>query len=112
MILFKRPEHQRQYGQLDNRLYAIIEIMKSIAWNKYGDHLVVTSIYRNDHSTHSNPKPYRFIDFAILENGDLLGSENIRVIINHLFQRKDSKKTIPELHHGTAPHIHVQVTPL
>ena len=110
-VLFKDPSMQREYSQLHPRLRLVVEVMGYLAMRIFGDVLVVTSIKRNDGSTHANPPPYRFIDFAILENGGIAGTEILRDVINILFPRTDGRDTIVELRHGTAPHAHVQVRP-
>lgn len=113
-IVFKESGMQREFAQLDPRLLRIVEFYSEVAWLLYRDILVVTSIYRNDSSTHSGPKPYRFIDFAILENGGRDGSELLRKIINLAFPYNvdRSHETCPDLDHpGTAPHTHLQVKP-
>lgn len=122
-IVFKRspeyPQIEREFSQLDKRLYPIIEFMRQEAWQRWGDILVVTRIADNDGSTHSNPKPYRFIDFAILES-DLVGSdintskltntEALRNMVNVSFPYGvKGYETIAPLRHGTAPHAHVQL---
>lgn len=111
MILFKNPLMQREFGQLDKRLYPIIFTMDAIAHHAWMDVLVVTRVFEKDDSTHANPKPYRFIDIAILESG-MENSERLRGIINDLFPYgKSGFSTIPKLEHGTGPHFHVQVRP-
>lgn len=112
MILFKEHHLQREFLRLDPRLYKIIYTMEKVAKCIWGDGLLVTSIYRNDNSTHNCPPPYRFIDIAILEHGGIMGSETLRKAINILFPYgKEGYETIPVLRHGTAPHFHVQVRP-
>lgn len=116
-ILFKRqkayPDIERELAQLDSRLLKIVKTMSAIAWEVWGDYLVVTRIkeHTKDGSTHAKQdKPYRHIDIAILENGD---SETLRRIINVLYPYGVSGfYTIPPLDHGTAPHFHVQCKPL
>lgn len=115
-IVFKRspeyPHIEREFSQLDKRLYPIIDFMKQEAWKRWKDLLVVTRIFENDGSTHSKPKPYRFIDFAILETGES-NSEFLRNIVNKAFPYGiRGYDTIAPLHHGTAPHFHVQVRKL
>lgn len=115
MIVFKRdpkyPQIEREFAQLDKRLYPILKVMETIAFEIWKDHLVVTRIFENDDSTHKNPKPYRFIDIAILESGTP-NSEKLRGFINAIFPYGVSGySTIPPLDHGTAPHFHVQVKP-
>lgn len=110
-ILFKDPMMQREFAQLHPKLYEIIEYM-DVQAALYDDFLVCTSIYRSDSSTHSNPKPYRFIDFAILERGGESGSETIRGLVNKTFQydpNRPGMETIPKLDHGTGAHFHIQV---
>lgn len=111
-ILFKDPSMQREFSQLDQRLLRIVHFMAAVAWVLYRDLLVCTSIYRNDESTHKTTKPYRFIDFAILENGGMEGSEMLRRLVNIAFrydQFRPEMETIVPLDHGNAPHIHTQV---
>lgn len=112
MLLFKEGVDSREFSKLDIRLKRIVWCMEEIAkWTSMDD-LVVTSIHRNDQSTHRNPPPYRFIDIAILENGGMKGSERLRKAINELFPYGVAGyQTVPELRHGNAPHLHIQVRP-
>ena len=124
-IVFKRspeyPQIEREFSQLDKRLYQIIDFMRQEAWRRWNDMLVVTRVFENDGTTHSSPPPYRFIDFAILESdlrgmpldkSDLKNSEILRGLVNQKFVYGDGKRsTIEELRHGNAPHFHVQVPP-
>ncbi len=118
MILFKRqpeyPEIEREFTQLDKRLYPILYTMETVAWHAWKDHLVVTRIKeaKNDQSTHYHQqKPYRHIDIAVLESG-LENSELLRKFINVFFPYAipmiKGYDTIPDLEHGTAAHFHVQ----
>lgn len=109
------PQIEREFAKLDQRLARIVHTMAAIAWFMYRDYLVVTRIYepKDDGSTHhrqGSRGPYRFIDLALLENGD---SELLRKAINILFPYdvSRSRDTIAPLNHGTAPHMHVQVKP-
>src|SRR3990167_7815221 len=108
-IVFKDPLMQREFAQIDQRLMRIVEFASEAAWLLYRDLLVITSIRREDDSTHHSPKPYRFIDIAILENGGMDGSELLRKIVNMTFpydpMRREMETILP-LRHGTAPHIH------
>lgn len=113
MIVFKRdaiyPQIEREFAQLDKRLRAVVDFMEVTAAQLWHDDLVVTRIYEKDDSTHSNERPYRFIDFAILEAG-LQATEKLRAIVNLTFPYGvKGYDTIPPLDHGTAPHMHVQV---
>lgn len=118
-IFFKHqteyPNIEREFTQLDKRLYPILGLMQSIAWDQFKDLLVVTRILQttDDKTTHYNQKkPYRFIDIAILESG-LVTSERLRGIINTRYPYGIvGFDTIPPLEHGTSPHFHVQVRPL
>lgn len=110
--LFKYPQNQREFSRLDYRLKRIINVMMPMALWVFMDELVITSIYRNDGSTHSQRPPYRFVDVAILETGGLEGSEKMRSAINILFPYgKEGFETIPPLRHGNAPHFHIQCKP-
>lgn len=119
MIVFKRqddyPQIEREFVQLDKRLYPILWTMEAIAWHCWRDHLVVTRIkeHKNDQSTHFvQEKPYRHIDVAILESG-IENTETLRGMINALFPYGTKGfSTIPPLEHGTAPHMHTQVKPV
>ncbi len=125
-IVFKRqedyPQIEREFVQLDKRLYPIIHVMASIAWELWEDHLVVTRIKDpkemdgTDNTHFHQVKPYRFIDIAILESG-MENSEKLRGWINNMFtygktSARKPASTIPPLDHGTAPHFHIQVRPL
>lgn len=115
-IVFKRqssyPQIEREFAQLRPDLLHIVETMAAMVWARWRDHLVITRIYEPspDNSTHNKQtRPYRFIDVALLENGD---SEMVRDIINKLFPYGiDGYETCPPLDHGTAPHFHLQVKP-
>lgn len=116
-IVFKRqpqyPQIEREYAQLDKRLYPIIQSMQEIAWGLWLDLLVCTRIYENDGSTHAGPKPYRFIDFALLESG-IENTEALRGMINQRHPYGVAGfSTIPPLDHsaGNPKHLHVQVKP-
>ena len=108
--------------QLDKRLYPIIHIMQTIAWELWQDQLVITRIKDakkmegTDNTHFFQEKPYRFIDIAILESGTE-NSEKLRGWINAMFDYGKTStgkpaSTIPALDHGTAPHFHIQVRPL
>lgn len=118
MIVFKRgefPDIEREFSQIDQRLARVVNVLETLAWAMYRDILVVTCIKRT-HSlrqgdTHfEQRRPYRFIDFAMLENAD---NEALRKVINILFPYgKDGLLTVPEFDHGgTALHWHIQVRP-
>jgi len=112
MIIFKDGVTPRQFTELDVRLKRIVWTMEQMAKWAFMDDLVVTSISRNDASTHSstNGPPWRFIDIAILNNGGMNGTERVRKAINELFPYGvRGYQTIPELRHGTAPHAHLQI---
>ena len=108
MIIFKDGVDEREFELLDRRLAKIVEVMETVAWVMNRVPLVVTSVARDDSSTHRNPPPFRFIDIALLSFGD---SEALRVAVNRLFPRDDGRDTIVQLRHGSAPHFHVQVRP-
>lgn len=111
-VLFKNPDIQRELTQLDKRLYPILSYMSDYAWGMHEELLVVTRIFEKDDSTHSNPKPYRFIDLAILEAG-IEASEILKNKVNDKFPYGvKGYSTIPKLEHGTGPHYHIQVRPL
>lgn len=99
---------QRDMSKLDIRLKRMVLLTEQLAWWLYLDDIVVTSIVRST-GTHASPPPYRFIDLGILERGGMKGSETIRQTLNFLFPRSDGKPTVPDLRHGTAPHLHLQV---
>lgn len=106
MILFKDPSKQRELAKLHPKLRRIVDWMEIYVWQNYSDDLVVTEIYRDNPSS---PHAYfRAIDFAILEKGN---SEEVRTLVNSLFPYGDGvHETIVPLDHGTAPHVHVQVS--
>lgn len=126
MIVFKRqpdyPQIEREFVQLDKRLYPIIYLMEFIVDKLWQDHLVVTRIKDahempgTDNTHFYQEKPYRFIDIAILESG-MENSEKLRGWINAIFVYGKTStgkpaSTIPPLDHGTSPHFHIQVRPL
>lgn len=106
MILFKSLENQRELAKLHPKLRRLVGWMETYVWQNYSDDLVVTDIYRDDPGS---PHAYfRAIDFAMLEKGN---SEELRSVVNSLFPYGDSvHETIVPLEHGSAPHIHVQVS--
>lgn len=108
MILFKTENLPREFEKLHAGLREKVEVLSAIAWARWRYDILVTSIARDDTSTHSNPPPYRFIDLSLIE-GD--GNELIREIMNKLYPRDDGKETVVPLNHGTAPHIHLQQPP-
>ena len=120
-IVFKRqpeyPQIEREFTQLDKRLYPIIDVMEACAWYAWKDILVVTRIKepKKDDSTHYlQEPPYRHIDFALLESGEA-NSEKLRNFINAVFPYSIPEikgfSTIPPLLHknSTALPFHVQV---
>ena len=112
--LFKDKVVQREFAQLDTRLMHVIDFMSEVAWVLWRDILVITSIKRNDGTTHDGPKPYRFIDLAILEHGGVDGTRMLRDMTNTAFPYdtlRPHMETVDKLRHGTAPHMHVQVRP-
>ena len=113
-IFFKDGVVEREFTQLDSRIYTPIEYMSQMAWLMSEDFLVVTSIKREDSSTHSQKMPYRFIDFAILYHGGIVITEGLRGVVNKRFvydKKRPKLDTIPELRHGDAPHMHLQIKP-
>jgi len=109
MILFKHPEKQREYAELRPELRKVVREIERVAWEKFGDEIVVTSMYRGD-SSKSVHAWYRGIDIAILEHGGLEGSEWVRSYINQKYPYgKLGCETVPPLDHGTAAHLHVQI---
>jgi len=112
MLIHKDPLKQREITQCDPRLRKILSVINILMWLMWGDDCVVTSVYRNDVTTHSNPPPYRFLDVAIPPIDGIRRAEVIRQVINILFPYgAPGYQTIPEIRHGTAPHLHVQVRP-
>jgi len=113
MIVFKNPEDQKDFRDLDYRLMAIVGYAERLAWALEMEPLTITSIRRDDGTTHSCPPPYRFIDWGLFRRID---NEWFRALINKKFpyglkQNGDPGETIVPLRHGTAPHFHAQVSP-
>lgn len=111
-IIFKNPEIQREYAKMHPKLRFLSSVLANLAWTLYGDVLVVTSIIRPE-----DQGSLHFwglaVDFAILENGGVEGSEFLRLIMNTCFpyglgNDGQPRETIPELRHGSAPHLHLQ----
>jgi len=120
MIYFKDGVSARGFTKVDIRLKRIVWCMEAMAKWMSLDELVITSIHRNDRSTHGQPPPYRFVDVAVLVNGGMGGSERLRRAINDLFPYggKPGLQTIPELRHASTvsgkvmpAHFHLQVKP-
>lgn len=108
MILFKKPELQRELTEINPNLRQIVNVVEFLAWEKYRDDLVVTEILRADQTSVHHYG--RGIDIAILKHGGVQGSERLRHAINIMYPYgKEGVVTIPPLRHGTAPHIHIQV---
>lgn len=107
--LVKQGVDEREISKLDLRLTRILQLYIYLAYWMYGDSVVVTSIAREDTSTHANPPPYRFIDLAILEKGGVEGSRLLASIVNSMVRRSDAKPTA--MVHGRVLHTHLQVQP-
>ncbi len=107
MIIFKHPEDMDEFRDIDPRIMTILRRMEEIAWALEREPLTVTSIRRDDGSTHSAPAPYRFLDVGLFKR---INNEWLRKWINGKFPYgKSGYVTIPPLRHGTSPHYHVQV---
>ena len=110
--------HARELEAVDPRLLEVVEFMVVVAWLRWKQHLRITSIKRNDGSTHSTAAPYRFMDLSLMDNGD---NETLRAITNKAFQYDEARpkmETVPPLRHAsvvsgkiTPAHFHVQVKP-
>ena len=110
MIIFKNPDDQKDFRYLDSRLMYIVDYASRLAWAMEKEPLTITSIVRNDRSTHNQSRPYRFIDWGVFEHID---NEWFRDYLNKRFPYGSGRKqTVPPLDHGTAPHFHCQVRPL
>lgn len=112
MIIFKSLEDRRDFTKVNKKLKRIVNIISNICDDVWSDDIVVTSIVRNDASTHNQKEPYRFIDLAIPYHAGIDGAEALRNFINKVFPydlSRPKKETIPALDHGTAPHLHIQV---
>lgn len=116
-VLFKNYNRDaRHFTMLHPRLAQIINFMSEVAWALWKDHLLVTSIYRDDKSTHNQKPPFLRIDIALLEKGGNSGSELMRKIVNIVFpygkmQSGKLGETIVPLDHGSGPHMHIQISP-
>ena len=106
----------RDFTMVHPYLLVIMEYIRFNAWLLYNDHCVITSIYRNDGSTHDTKPPYIRSDIAIPYKAGVEGAEKIRTLTNIAFpygkklNGKDGETVIP-LDHGTGPHLHVQISP-
>jgi len=123
MILYKNDGLKAEFENINSRLLKVVRMLEHIAFETYGDALLVTSIYRNDRTTHNCAIPYRFIDIAVLNNGGMRGSRVCRKALNLLFPYGKSNprtgrsyQTVPPLRHRRSsdgkmmpPHFHVQV---
>lgn len=110
ILLFKNPQDQKDYRDVDVRVTKIIHYMAHVAWALEEEPTTVTSIRRDDDSTHRFGPPYRFVDLGLYRR---VNNEWMRAWINKRFPYgKNRIETIPALRHGTAPHYHVQVKPL
>ena len=108
MIFCKNKKDERDISRLDTRLRVILSVYEFLAWTLYGDDVVITSIYRNDQSTHNSPPPYRFLDIGILEKGKEKGSRHIADVINVAFPYGKPGYITALVHGGTALHTHLQ----
>lgn len=119
MIQFKNEEDRKYWPDLHPKLKEIVLHVEYLA-NLWGvEEIVVTSIVRNDGSTHQQSKPYRFIDVRS-NNFPVNRREELRQIINHFYpygltSAGKPTDTIVALNHAdtspefTAEHFHIQV---
>lgn len=106
MILFKHGVDSRELARIHPKLRRLVDWVSDYCWQNWMDDIVVTSIFRTDNP--SSVHAYgRGIDLATLVRGN---SEELRRIVNDLHPYGDGvHETIPELRHGNAPHLHLQV---
>lgn len=118
MINFKNESDRAHFQDLHPKLKEIVGHMEFYA-DLIGVNLVVTSIVRNDGTTHQQTPPYRFIDIRSNNFPDK-EAEKLRQIINRFYPYGLTSKgkktdTIVALNHSdtsptaTAEHFHVQV---
>jgi len=106
-----------QMSAVHPELGKILGLASFLAYEWYGDDLVITAIYDPNHPglTHRALEKYhRFVDCRLLSRGGLVGSERLRRTINAAYQydpQRPMMETIPLLDHGTGPHFHFQLTP-
>jgi len=110
MILFKEPKDQKDFRYIDARLMFIVNYSSELAWALEQEPLTITSVLRNDGSTHETAR-YRVIDWGMFKRID---NEWFRDHLNKKFPYggRPGIQTIAPLNHGTAPHFHAQVRPL
>lgn len=113
MIKFKNESDFQYWPHIHIKLKERLDFMSWYYETFFGKDLVITRIYENDNSTHSNPAPYRFAD-ARCTDIEPKEAEKLRVLMNKIFPYGLNSKgkptdTIVELNHGNAPHYHVQV---
>ena len=88
----------------------ILDDALSFTWVKFGFGLVVTSVWRPAASSGIHSL-YRAIDLQTELLTDFYMNE-IRAYINGNWDYgKEGYEVIPDIRHGTAPHIHMQVRP-
>lgn len=108
MITYKSPDRSREIAKIDTRLMRILSWVEQTYWWLWLEPLVITEVWRNDPS--STHYYYRAVDIAIPVKAGVKGAELIRELTNKAFPYgKVGFDTVPDIRHGTAPHIHIQV---
>ena len=103
-LIFKELLDCFDMGELHPRLRPIIVFVANEA-DKIGCRLVVTSVKRED-GIH---KLLRAVDL-VPEDRDIEVMKKLRLRINRAWDYgKEPYEVVPNIRHGTAPHLHLQV---
>jgi len=103
---FKNITHVDHYHKIHSKLAEVVNFTAKTAWCDFRTRLEVTSIYRDGGGVHG---VYRGIDLVPVGRSiDIM--EALRNLINCTFDYgKEGLEVCPDIYHGTAPHLHLQV---